>query len=210
LVTHKKEEELEQEARIALLNHFSSKSSNQVTNGLTIALGFFAFIMAIEPLRTLFGEGNSLLLIGVPSKMICDIFIAFILFSLIAVGVHTLLRLFYWGELASLILSCEMASRERTVKQWAEIAKEPKQIKENVIEKMRRRGYSGNKSPDSISMYMNRLTIGCSDLYGSKYLTKSKEPYHRRRFSFRYARWRESIIVALVFLAVSIIYIVIS
>lgn len=53
----KKKEDLEMKARIALLNHYSSKSSNQVRNVLTIALGFFALVTAIEPLKLLFGDG---------------------------------------------------------------------------------------------------------------------------------------------------------
>jgi phosphotransferase system glucose/maltose/N-acetylglucosamine-specific IIC component len=193
-----KEEELEQEARIALLNHYSSKSSNQVTNCLTIALIFFAFVTAIEPLRTLFGDGNISWLFGLSDKVLCDIFIAFILSALMTVGVHTLLRLFYWGELASLILTCKMASQTRAANRWDQIAKQSKYVKSKVQEKTEKWGYSANESPDSISTYMNRLSLGCWDIYNALYLTKSEEPYHRRRISLRFARWKEAIIAGLV------------
>ena len=210
MVTKDKREELEQRARIALLNHYSSKSSNQVTTVLTIALGFFALITTIEPLRTLFGEGSIPFLRGVPIKMLSDVFVAFILSLLMVVGVRAVLRLFFYGELASLVLSCEMASRERTLKVWAENENAAKYKTKKVVDKMKNLGYSGNVSPDSIAMYMSRVTIGCSDLYCSKYLTESEEPYRLRWLSFRYARWLESFIVGLSFLSISIIYIVIS
>ena len=123
---NKLKDELEQEARIALLQHFSSKSSDQVKNCLTIALGFFSFITAIVPIRTLFGEGSIPFLNGVSSKMLCDIFTAFILSSFVALSVHTLSRLFYWGDLATSVLSCEMASPQRMMKFEAENAKKNK------------------------------------------------------------------------------------
>ncbi|MGD0644046.1 MAG: hypothetical protein ABSA75_03980 [Candidatus Bathyarchaeia archaeon] len=95
--------ELEQEARIALLQHYSSKSSNEATNTLTIALVFFAFISALATLRTI--PGNWVIFIS-----------ALVLASLIALTVHTALRLLYWGTLAGYAVQVDFITLKRLKK----------------------------------------------------------------------------------------------
>jgi hypothetical protein len=157
LLTNEKKEELEQEARIALLSHYSSKSNNQVTNILTIALSFFALVTAIEPLRTFFGEVS---IPNFPSAILCDIFIALIVSGLIAFGLHSFVRLRFYGELATFVLFCEMASTERTEEYWADHEKNQKYDEKKVKEKMKKMHYSEDGSLDSPSMYMRRLNVG--------------------------------------------------
>lgn len=89
------EGKLEQEARIALLQHFSSKSSNQVTNALTIALVFFAFIAALDALKSFIGNWLPL-------------FFGLTIVFLFALAVHTVNRLLYWGTLASYVLKSSL------------------------------------------------------------------------------------------------------
>ena len=89
--------ELEQDARIALLQHYSSKSSNEVTNALTIALIFFAFVAALEALTK------------IPADWAVFIF-AIVFIPLAALMVHTVLRLLYWGTLAGHAIGSEFVS----------------------------------------------------------------------------------------------------
>jgi hypothetical protein len=197
-------EDLEQEARIALLQHFSSKSSNQVTSALTIALIFFAFATAIEPVKSLFGNWSIPFLWSFSSKILCEVFFAIILSALVALAFRTFTRLLFWGELSGLILDCEAASEKRILEVWSDVKREQKNMKENIEEKMKVLGYSGNHLPGSIPTHIPRLTQGCSDLYSSKFLTKSKKPYSRKRFSYRYARFKETYIVFGASVAISV------
>lgn len=90
----------EQEARIALLQHYSSKSSMQVTNILTVALGFFAFVTSIGTLNNFL---NSYTVIF--SELVLGLFVALV--------VHSGFRLLYWGGLADKAISSDFSSPQR-------------------------------------------------------------------------------------------------
>ena len=90
-------EELEQDARVALLQHYSSKSSNQVTNALTIALVFFAFVAAIDTLKSIMDKWFPL-------------FSGLMVVLFLALAVHTANRVLYWGNLASYVLKSDFIS----------------------------------------------------------------------------------------------------
>ena len=90
--------ECEQDARIALLQHYSSKSSNQVTSGLTYALVLFAFVASIDTLRSI---GAWLPFLSV-----------LVIISLVALTVHTAFRLFYWGDLAGYATSVDFVTTD--------------------------------------------------------------------------------------------------
>lgn len=87
--------DLVQKARIALLNHYSSKSTNQATIILTLVIALFAFIEASQ-----FITFHSNLLRILWDSSLPTIWLFFIIR---AVG-----RLIWWGELASNVMAVEM------------------------------------------------------------------------------------------------------
>ena len=58
------------------------------------------------------------------------------------------MRLFFYGELASLVLSCEMASRERTLKVWAENENAAKYKTKKVVDKMKEIAHKKDNKSD--------------------------------------------------------------
>lgn len=176
-------DELELNARDALLQHFSSKSSNQVTNSLTIALIFFAFVMAIEPLKNLFGNWVifSLNSWSFSSLMLCNILFAILLALIVALGFRTLSRLLYWAVLTGFVLEVEMASIER-------ITEYTKSYRDEVLEeRLKKWGYLQKKPElDSASWFMARLSLACYDRYRATYpksLRNAIRYYGRKEFA---------------------------
>lgn len=109
----------EQEARIALLQHFSSKSSNQTANALTLSLVFLAFVGSLDIFGKVLGNwqiGISFLL----SRLLFSIFCAVSITSFLLFGIHTIYRLIYWGYLADAISAVEMRSSEKILESFSE------------------------------------------------------------------------------------------
>lgn len=84
------DETLEQEARIALLHHFSSKSTNQTTIILTVALASFAFVQTLQ--LTMDWQEWQRAVYGIP-----------VLTFLSFVAIRACGRLIFWGKLAGFI-----------------------------------------------------------------------------------------------------------
>jgi hypothetical protein len=189
-----KREEREQEARIALLQHFSSKSNNQVTSALTIALLFFAFIQSANLIRAIIGNWSMPTLFGsVSSKTICDLLFATLLSFFVALSVRTISRLLYWGELAGLVLDVELAPTSRMNQKWSK----------DLESRLKDRGYHPeNRVISSMSLYIARLSRSCYDLY------ELKHPHPPLRFSIRYTRLREFLAFFALSLTVSIVFLV--
>jgi len=116
------EKQLEQDARIALLSHYSAKSTNQTIIILTIALvslSFFGVISSDMPLR------DYLLFSG---------FVALIYFGVRAIG-----RLIIWGELGTTIIHVGMIGESEVERQLKSLSQELKlgeYAKENSIESL--------------------------------------------------------------------------
>jgi hypothetical protein len=156
--------ELEQDARIALLQHYSSKSSNQVTSALTIALIFFAFITAFDTLNRILGSW---------ATFVFSLAIA----SFVALGVHTVIRLLYWGKLAGYAYSADFVTscclkktfegeQEDIVKNsYTNCKKNSKLLlddfRRNFEEEQINDGLPTERDYGSASLNMRRLVIGC-------------------------------------------------
>ena len=104
--------ELEQEARIALLQHFSSKSTSQATIILTTVLAFFAFVQTLQLIEKWL-EWQVLL------------YESWILALLIFVGVRAVGRLIRWGMLADRILKVKLGSEDKVGKPIKKTENEP-------------------------------------------------------------------------------------
>ena len=155
--------ELEQEARIALLQHYSAKSSNQVTNALTIALAFFAFVQTVETANSLFGSWTPTIII-------------LILALFTALTVHTVYRVLYYGRLATYAQFSDFATPEILEKKEEELlielcaskTKEKIQCSLNEYENFKRsrdaervrQGLPSKRDYESTSFNMERLSIG--------------------------------------------------
>jgi hypothetical protein len=108
------ETRLDQEARIALLQHFSSKSSNQATIIFTIALIFFAFVQTLQ-----YVKGWSYW----ESTLYESLSLALIAFLVIrAIG-----RIHYWSKLAGSVLAVVPKSPEKVEEDIKEHHKEGKE-----------------------------------------------------------------------------------
>lgn len=150
------------------------------------------------------------LFLNISCKILCELIISFSVFGLIVVGIHAILRLIWYGELASLVLWCEMVSPKRTEETRVANDESEETIKNKVKEKMKKLHYSGYVSPDSVSMYMSRLSLGCFDFYRAKHLIESEEPFDKKWMSWRYVGWRGAVIIALLPLALMIGFIAIT
>ena len=103
------EQQLEQDARIALLSHYSSKSTNQTIIILTIALGFLTFAQLMSSA----GELRDYLLIGGIGFFIYFVF-------------RQSGRLIIWGEFGTAIVHVDMIDKSETEKQLESLTKELK------------------------------------------------------------------------------------
>lgn len=93
----------EEDARNALLAHYSEKSTAQASVLVGLAVVFFASVQAFDVLRKLdlpFGLDGA--------------FLWFSVISIIFIGVRAIGRLVYYGELAGGILSVEMQDYDDT------------------------------------------------------------------------------------------------
>jgi len=102
------DDKLEQEARIALLQHYSSKSSNQATIILSLALAFLTFVQTVQYVPKTF----QYLPIDLKNLYICLFLWIFVFLVIRQVG-----RVFLWGELASSILFVKMLDESKAVQQ---------------------------------------------------------------------------------------------
>jgi hypothetical protein len=124
-----KDSELEQEARTALLQHYSSKSSNQATNALTVALAFFTFIESIETSSHFFRSWTPIFL-----------FLAFGLF--VSLSFHIIYRALYYGKLADYAQTADFVTPE-----YLQL-EEQKSVKEIL-------GNENNKNKTILEKYYN-------------------------------------------------------
>jgi len=97
---------LEQEARVALLQHFSSKSTNQTTIILTVVLAFFAFFQTLQLTKDW-------------PEWTRNLYDSLVLTSLVFIALRACGRLIFWGKLAGLILVIKPLD-EKIVKQKIE------------------------------------------------------------------------------------------
>lgn len=81
------EEDLEEDRR-TLLKYYSSQSSQHIAYVLTLSIGFFTFIQALQYLK----------LAGVSR----DVLVSVLLSSFLTIFWYLLLRTFFWGTLSSL------------------------------------------------------------------------------------------------------------
>lgn len=97
-MSKKQETELKQDVRIALLQHFSSKSSNQVTNALTLALVFLTFVTAMNSVGELFVNWQIFRLFGWSFTLnkVLHLFFAILLALFVSLGTRIIARLLYW------------------------------------------------------------------------------------------------------------------
>lgn len=96
-----------QKARIALLNHYSSKSTNQATIILTLVIALFAFIEASR-------------FIALPLNIFRILYYSFFLTIWLFFTVRAIRKLIWWGEMAGYIGSVEMINVERAEKEVGE------------------------------------------------------------------------------------------
>jgi hypothetical protein len=176
--------ELEENARIALLQSFSSKSSSQVTNSLTIALIIFAFVTAFEPFKDFMGNRVLLKLNDwtFSSSMLCNIIFWVLLSFIVAFGLRIVSRILYWSILSGVVLTADMASVE-TMK-----AHEEKSRNKAAEKKLKEMGYLlQERELDSPPFYMARLSLACRDWY--------EVTYKKRLISLSYYGRKEILIV---------------
>jgi len=133
------EKRLVQESRNALLRHYSSKSTNQTAVLITLSIALFSFFETIRYVEAW------------PSLLRNLYYLAFLTtFSFLII--RSLGRLFYWGQLASLIIYVKMAS-EKEVEEYLSSIKS---------------GCDMWKKSTAIPTYHMRLSVQCS-----KQLSKS-------------------------------------
>jgi cytochrome c-type biogenesis protein CcmH/NrfF len=99
-IEFERESTLAQEARIALLQHFSSKSTNQATMILTLVLAFFTFVQTLQYIE----KWREWLVLSYESWALA---------LLTFLGVRAVGRLIRWGELADRILKVEPGSEDK-------------------------------------------------------------------------------------------------
>jgi hypothetical protein len=108
----------EEDARNALLAHYSEKSTAQASVLVGLAVVFFASVQAYDVLRKLslpFGLDTA--------------FLVFSTLSIIFFGVRAIGRLLYYGELAGGILTVEMLGYEETRRMMENDLKRPRSVK---------------------------------------------------------------------------------
>jgi hypothetical protein len=155
-----KKEQLEQDARIALLAHYSSKSTNQTIIILTIALVSLSFIgvtSSDNPVR------DYLLISG---------FCIFLYFGLRAIG-----RLIIWGQLGTAIIHVGMIAEKEVKRELQSLNKQLKLGK-----------YAEANSPESLvelsSTNLGRLSSACEVYFHAQRNAKSKSARAVAEFSF--------------------------
>jgi hypothetical protein len=103
----KSDAELIEEARIALLQLYSSKSTLQATVLLSLAVAFFAFIQTIP----MFGQLNQWFL---------SLFYAFVLTAFVFFTIRAFGRLIYWGNMAGFVDRVSAISEDELKKELKE------------------------------------------------------------------------------------------
>jgi len=128
------ERQLVQEARNALLKHYSAKSSNQTVILVTIAIALFSFSQTVQYVNAW------------PSPLTNLYYLVFL--TLISfLTIRSLGRLFYWGQYAGLIFDVRMVSEKEVEKSRA--SSQP--------------WHDMWKKQEITATYHNRLSIQCSN-----------------------------------------------
>jgi hypothetical protein len=107
-----------EDARNSLLAHYSSKSTNQTTMLLGLAVVFFAVVELYRVLE-------------LPIKWEGGVFLTFFLGGIVIIGVRAVGRLLYYGELATAILYVELAGKDET-KLWMNTNVVPESFRSKV------------------------------------------------------------------------------
>jgi hypothetical protein len=89
-------EELEQNARIALLQHYSSKASNEAIIIVTMAIAFFSFIQSLSYIRVAWIVIYETVLLGI----------------IVNVTIRSIARLLGYGYLADSVMGVSISRRE--------------------------------------------------------------------------------------------------
>jgi hypothetical protein len=113
----------EEDARNALLAHYSEKSTAQASVLVGLAVVFFASVQAYDVLRKL----------GLPFGL-DTAFLVFSVISIIFIGVRAVGRLIYYGELAGGILSVEMQDYDDTKDMIKNDLARPRSVKYKATE----------------------------------------------------------------------------
>lgn len=148
----------EQQARNALLQHFSSKSSNQATIILTVGLLFFAFV------QTLQFVGNLPVYIRIFYEIGFPWFLSLLAF-------HAVDRVSYFGELATAIILVKMIDTETMDKdaireaEWVKrrLQEGKKKVEEKgILNEDERRSLLAEYTPSQTSLY-RRFGLACQN-----------------------------------------------
>lgn len=159
-------EQLEQDARIALLAHYSSKSTNQTIIILTIglvSLSFIGVISADNPLR---------------DYLLISAFCVFLYFGLRAIG-----RLINYGQLGTAIIHIGMIAEKEVTR---ELQSSNKQLKLGK--------YAEKNSTASLveltSTNLGRFSSACEVYFHAQRNAKSKSDRVMTEFSFvTHSKW---------------------
>jgi hypothetical protein len=128
-------DKLEQDARIALLQHYSTKSSNQAIILVTLAIVFFGFIQTIGFLH---------------NKVVASLYEWAVLTGLFLVGFRAIRMLLRYGRLSSIVQKVSLKSEQ-------EIANSDKELLRKDFDES-----CWNKNPYTVT-YFARLTSACDD-----------------------------------------------
>ena len=149
---------LMQEARIALLQHFSSKSSHQAIIILTLVLALFSFVQAMLP-----SLHSPIALSEV------DVFFMLIVWGAVSLAIRAIGRLLWYGQLADAVLTVESASK----KEVSDVVKK---------DQVPRAAIAADKNHSKIELeptYLKRLEWSCG-LHAKRHLRHFTMPIQWR------------------------------
>jgi hypothetical protein len=146
--------ELEQDARIALLAHFSSKSTNEAIILLSEAVAFFTFVGLLYPSNFSNFSNRLDLMIRVDLMIV-----ALGIFACLAS--YALGKLIYYGEYATAILSVEMSKINDALNQM-EIIKGGLGLPGPI------RFPTGDVYLDLLPTRLDRFTVACAAYFRAK------------------------------------------
>ena len=153
----------ELKARIALLQHYSSKTSNQGIILLTLALVLFGYVQARSSL-------SSVEFLTFPLEKITSFFVIWIIPFL---AIRALSRLFYWGKLLRYTLYAPLTSKEELSK---ELAREDQKLRDAL------QSGPGSEMMELMPTYLKRLEKSCV-IYAEAHIKTENE---RWNLFFRY------------------------